>query len=283
MFKVGRVKIFCLDDGTFKLDGGAMFGVVPKVLWKKKIIPDRFNRIPLALHPILIVTPDNKKILIDTGIGTWWDRKSMTIYGIKKTKDIFDSLKECGFKPEEIDYIVPSHLHFDHIGNAVYKEGEKFKIAFEKARFLIQGKEWDRATNPTERDKRSYIDFTFLPIEENKQLEKIDGNYNISGEIKIIYTAGHSKGHQIVVIESEGKNAIYWGDLIPTTAHIDLPYVMGYDIEPDITIQVKKEYLKRCVEEKWLCFWDHDSSSWANYLEYHSNGKIIPKKILDVN
>lgn len=280
VFEIGKVKIFGLDDGTFKLDGGAMFGVVPKVLWNKKSHSDRFNRILLSLHPILILTPDNKKILVDTGIGTWWDKKSMTIYGIKRTKDVFDSLKEYGFKSEDIDYIIPSHLHFDHIGNAVYKDGENFKIAFEKARFLIQEKEWNRAINPTERDRRSYINFTFLPIEKHKQLDKISGNYDISKEVKIIYTAGHSKGHQVVLIESEGKSAIYWGDLIPTTTHIDLPYIMGYDIEPDITIQVKKEYLKRAVEEKWLCFWDHDPNFWANYLEYNSNGKIVPKKEL---
>lgn len=283
IFNIGRVKIFCLDDGIFRLDGGAMFGVVPKVLWKKKSLPDRLNRILLALHPILIVTHDNKKILVDTGIGTWWDKKAMAIYGIKKTNNIFSSLKEYNFQPKDIDYIVPSHLHFDHIGNAVYRDGDKFKSAFQKARFLIQKKEWERATNPTERDRRSYIDFTFLPIEENKQIDKIDGNYEVSKEVRIVYTGGHSKGHQMVIVGSEGKNAIYWGDLIPTTAHIDLPYIMGYDIDPDTTIQVKREYLKKVVEGGWLSFWDHDPNCWANYLKYNSNGKIIAKSMAYAN
>lgn len=278
IFNIGDVKIFGLDDGTFRLDGGAMFGVVPKVLWKKKSPPDRFNRILLALHPILIVTPDNKKILVDTGIGTWWDKKSKSMYGIRKKKDIFKSMQEYGYKPEDVDYVVPSHLHFDHIGNAVVKKEGKFKVAFENAIFLIQQKEWERAVNPTERDRRSYIDFTFLPIEEEKKLEKIDGDYEICKQVRIIYTAGHSKGHQIVIIESEGKNAIYWGDLIPTTSHIDLPYIMGYDLEPDITLQIKKEYLKKAIEGGWLCFWDHDPNWRANYLEYNEKGKIVAKK-----
>ncbi len=277
-YRVGSVKIFGLDDGIFKLDGGAMFGVVPKTLWNKKVRADNNNRIKLTLHPILIVTTDNKKILVDTGIGDFWDKKSRIIYGIKKTTNIFSSLKKYGFKPEDIDYVVPSHLHFDHIGGAVHKDAGKVNISFPNARFLIQKNEWNRATNPTERDRRNYIDLTFLPVEEKKQLEIIDGDCEVFKEVTIKYTAGHSKGHQIVLIHSENKCAIYWGDIIPTTFHIDIPYIMSYDIDPETTMAIKKEYLKKAVEEKWLCFWYHDPKFWTNYLSY-KDGKIIPIKL----
>lgn len=271
--KLGNLELNPVSDGLFKLDGGAMFGIVPKPLWIKRIKSDSANRIVLGLNALLIRTPQ-QNILVNTGIGDKYDEKMRKIYEIKHPPSLAASLDQHGLKPQDINMVILTHLHFDHCGgNTVIKDG-KTVPTFPKAVYVIQKGEWESATNPTERTSGSYIKENFLPLKEHGLLKIIEGDEDVVPGIKVKLTGGHTKYHQVVLIESGGKKAIYWSDLIPTTAHIDLPYIMGYDLDPQETLKAKKELLEQAVNEKWLCFWEHDPEITHSYLTRESNRKI---------
>lgn len=271
--KLGNLEFDPISDGLFKLDGGAMFGIVPKPLWIKRIKSDPDNRIILGLNALLIRTP-TQNILVNTGIGDKYDDKMRKIYEIQHPPGLVASLARHGLKPQDINTVILTHLHFDHCGgNTVIKDGE-IVPTFPKATYVIQKGEWESATNPTERTAGSYFKENFLPLKEHGQLKIIEGDEEIIPGIKVKLTGGHTKYHQVVLIESEGKKAIYWSDLIPTTSHIDLPYIMGYDLYPQETLKSKKELLKQAVDEKWLCFWEHDPKITHSYLTREADHKI---------
>jgi len=274
--KLCNFEIFLISDGKFWLDGGAMFGVVPKVLWEKTNPADQHNRIEMAFNCCLVKT-QNKNILIDTGVGDKLDEKFAEIYRIEKSRNISDSLNAIGLSEADIDIVINTHLHFDHCGGNTKVESGEFVPRFKKAKYYIQRQEWEDATHPNERTKASYLKENFVPIKENGQLELIDGDKEIVPGVKTIVTGGHTLGHQSVLIESEGKTAFYLGDLIPTTSHIKIPYVMGYDLYPLDTIKKKKELLKKAVAEHWLLIFEHDSKVFAGYLE-EKEGKFILKE-----
>ena len=274
--RLGNFEIFLISDGNFWLDGGAMFGVVPKVLWEKSNPADQLNRIELGLNCCLI-RAKNRNILIDTGVGDKLDRKFANIYKIKKSRNISDSLKAIGLSEANIDIVINTHLHFDHCGGNTKVEDGKFVPRFKKAKYMIQRQEWEDATHPNERTKASYLEENFIPIKERGQLELIDGNEEIIPGVKTIVTGGHTAGHQVILIESEGEIALYLGDLVPTTSHIKIPYVMGYDLYPLDTMGKKKELLKRAVAEHWLLIFEHDPKVFAGYLE-EKEGKFILKE-----
>ncbi len=258
MIQLGEFALHPLNDGFFRLDGGAMFGVVPRVLWKRRTTPDRTNRIKLGLRTVLLHTPRGYT-LIDTGIGRREDAKFRKIYGVaQKRPGLLARLAELGVRREEVTTVVLTHLHFDHGGGNTMQVEGRYVPTFPKARYVVQRGEWDDATHPTERTSASYLPESFLPLEEARQVDFVDGEAEVAPGIRVARTGGHTKNHQIVLLESAGRRAVYWGDLIPTTAHVDYPYIMGYDLYPTETLAKKKEWMPQAVEGEWLQFWEHD-------------------------
>jgi len=269
---MGKLQLVSLLDGFIKLDGGAMFGVVPKPIWKSLTPADERNRITLAMRPLLIIHPD-ANILIDTGIGNKYDEKSADIYGIDRHPGIEDELKKAGLTPDKIDIVINTHLHFDHAGGNTTKKGNKIFPTFPNAKYIIQSAEWDVAIHPNPRSKASYLPENFIPIKENGNLEIIKGEKEILPGIRCVLTNGHTEGHQIVIIGSENKGALYWGDLIPTIAHIRTPYIMGYDIFPLNVMRGKEKYIKFVEEKDYISFFEHDPLICCGYIR--GEGKKI--------
>jgi glyoxylase-like metal-dependent hydrolase (beta-lactamase superfamily II) len=290
MIDFGSFKFSIVSDGTFWLDGGAMFGVVPKVLWNRLNPADDSNRIELGLNCLLVKTP-TEKILIDTGVGENLNDRFKEIYRVERDFGVITALEKIGIKPGDIDFVINTHLHFDHCGGNTMlpspcpppqvgrdRGRSKFVPTFPRATYIIQKQEWLDAMSPNERTKASYLQENFIPIEEAGQLLLVDGEHEVTSGIKVIVTNGHTRGHQSVIIESDGKKAAYLGDLIPTTSHIKIPYIMGYDLYPLDIIERKKEILKKALQEHWLLIFEHDPKIAFAYL-VEENGKIVLKEI----
>lgn len=264
--KIGDFKIYPLADGFFGLDGGAMFGVVPKPVWERTNPPDEQNRIRLALRPLLILTA-NERILVDTGIGDKYDVKFAERYRIEKPDTLLGSLKRTGLEPAEVDVVLLTHLHFDHCGGATRIENGRLVPTFPNARYVVQKTEWQEAINPNRRSRASYLPENFLPIQEAGQLELIDGSTELRPGIELLHTGGHTKGMQVVKIKGREQSAIFWSDMIPTQGHIPVPYIMGYDLFPLESMEQKERLLNQAVAEGWVSFFEHDPEVFA--------GKII--------
>jgi len=262
--KIGNLKITLLNDGFFKLDGGAMFGMVPKTLWSKTNPADENNRITLALRSILIEA-EGKIILVNTGIGDKLEYDRFLCVNHSKL-DLMRELKEAGLKPRDIDIVILTHLHLDHTGWNTVDEGGTLVPTFPRAEYIIQKGEWDAATNPDERSRGNYKEEDFIPLKEHGQLSLIEGDQEIATGIKVHVTGGHTKHHQIVLAESNMEKAVFWSDIIPTVTHLNLPYTMGYDLYPLDTIKVKKKLITQAAEEGWLCIWEHDPTLSKGYL-----------------
>jgi len=254
---VGEFEIWALREGYFYLDGGAMFGVVPKVLWEKKTPADSLNRICLATNSLLI-RGRKANILVETGLGEKLSAKFKEVYAVELRPGLKAALREIGCAPEEIDFVINTHLHFDHCGNNTELAGEDLVPAFPRAVYLIQRGEWEAALNPNERDKASYLPENFWPLQEKGRVELINGNKEVLPGVKIILTPGHTAHHQSVLITSGSANVFYTGDLIPTSAHVGLPYIMSYDLFPLETLKTKKEVLSKAVAENWILAYVHD-------------------------
>ncbi|MFN3531879.1 MAG: MBL fold metallo-hydrolase [Candidatus Brocadia sp.] len=266
--KVGKFEIYPVTDVNIYLDGGAVFGVVPRVLWEKAHPPDDKNKIQLSLHCPLVVT-ERYNILIDTGVGTKHNEKFCQIYGIDKKSNLLESLHRFGYEPRDIDLVINTHLHFDHAGgNTALNESGKVVPAFPKARYFIQKGEMDDAVNPNERTRASYIPEDFLPLDTHRCLSLIkDESIEIDKGISLIRIGGHTRNHQCVKIESEGHVAFFLGDLVPTVAHLHYPYISGYDLFPLETLENKKEVLQQAFEEHWLLIFQHDPKVQMGYLK----------------
>lgn len=252
---VGKFEIYALREGFFYLDGGAMFGVVPKVLWEKKVPADSLNRICLATNSLLIRSPE-AIVLVETGLGTKLPPKFYDHYAIELKPGLKEALKEIGVLPEDVDLVVNTHLHFDHCGSNTEGEGEKIIPAFPRALYFIQKGEWEAALNPTERDRSSYLAENFLPLQDRVVL--VEGDREIIPGVRVVLTPGHTAHHQSVIISEGGKTIFYAGDLIPTAAHVSLPYIMSYDLYPVDTLNTKRKWLARAAEEGWLIAYVHD-------------------------
>ncbi len=255
--KTGNYEIIFLSDGTFLLDGGAMFGVVPKVLWERKTPADKKNRITLGLNSLLLIKR-NEVILIESGFGEIEDRKFQDIYEVKRKKTLIDSILEKGISLEDIKYVINTHLHFDHCGWNTIKGEKGFKPTFPKAKYVIQRMEWESALNPDERSMKSYWKERLTPVQKYGNLELIDGDTKIYEDLKLIHLPGHTKGHQCVLIEGKDEKILFAGDLIPTSAHFPLSYIMAYDLFPLETLNNKKKILEKAHREKWLFALYHD-------------------------
>ena len=274
--RFGEFELHSLSDGFFGLDGGAMFGVVPRPLWERTNPPDDRNRIRLALRPLLIVA-GKERVLVDTGIGDKWDTRNTEIYRIEHTDTIESSLARAGFRPTDITKVVFTHLHFDHAGAAT-KFGRDGKPVprFPNARHYVQQKEWEAAVNPNRRSRASYVPADFLPIQDAGLLELIDGGFQLGLgpglALELILTGGHTPGRQIVLLHSGGRTAVYWGDLVPTRSHIATPYIMGYDLLPLETMIQKEKLVGLAIADRWVSFFEHDPDFASGVIE-EENGK----------
>lgn len=256
------MKIHPLNTGNFKLDGGAMFGVVPKSLWSRTNPPDENNMCSWTMRCMLIEDGD-RLILIDTGIGDKQSEKFFSYYYLFGDDSLMGNLKKLGFSPDDITDVVLTHLHFDHCGGAIKRVGEKgFRPVFKNATYWSTKKHWDWAVNPNDREKASFLKENILPIQESGQLKFIDrdGDYtkNALPDMDMFFVDGHTESQMIPHINYQGKKLIFMADLLPSVGHIPLPYVMGYDTRPLETLKEKKKFLNKAVEEDYILFLEHD-------------------------
>ncbi|HED07917.1 MAG TPA: MBL fold metallo-hydrolase [Ignavibacteria bacterium] len=256
--KIGTYNIRVINSGYFALDGGAMFGIIPKPLWNKNNPSDEANRIKLATR-LLLLESDNKKILIDTGMGDKWDAKSKGIYAIDQTESsLLKSLLSVNIKPEDITDVILTHLHFDHAGGTTILKDNKLLPTFPNAVYHVQKKNFEWAINPTDRDRGSYLKDNFDPLVKEGVLKLIDGQNQFDDEINFVIVNGHTFAQQLIKISDSSNTLLYCCDLFPTYSHIRLPYIMGYDLQPLVTLQEKKYILGKAVEENWKLFFEHD-------------------------
>lgn len=257
--KFGDYQCYAVEMGDFLLDGGAMFGIVPKVLWNSKIPADENNRIPLKGRALLI-SGNNKNILVDTGCGSKFDPRLQSIYGITSEPPEPDTLlRPFGLTRYDITDVILTHLHFDHAGGATFLQNNEAVPSYPNARYYVSKKQWDWAQSPSQRDRASYFPENYLPLMERKQLTLI-GSDLISpiDDIRFIQSDGHTPGQLIPVIESDETTLCYCGDLIPTSAHIPVPWHMGYDNTPLTLLEEKQQLLATASENKWFLFFEHD-------------------------
>lgn len=255
---IGEIEVIRLLDGTFRVDGGAMFGVVPRSLWAKRAAPDRENRITLGLNCFLVRTP-GATLLVDTGVGPDVGRRFVDFYSVERSPGLSGLLDGLGLGPDDIDIVVNSHLHFDHCGGNTRRAADgQWLPAFPKARYVVQRGEWQQALHPVERDKPSYIPARLKPLGDSNALSLLEGDMPVAAGIEAVLVPGHTSFHQGLKIVSGGRTLFFLGDAVPTAAHIDLPYIMSYDLYPVETFNNKKALLARAADEDWVLAFGHD-------------------------
>ncbi len=276
------ILIKTLDAGIFGLDGGSMFGIIPKALWAKAYAePDESNRIPLSARPLLIQFSE-RIILIDAGTGDKFDDKMQKIYKIDLNKSsIINALASMSLKPEDITDVILTHLHFDHCGGATIEKGGSIVPTFPNAKYYVQSEQWEWAKKPTEKDSGSFIKADFLPLMENKVLQLVDGNTDFPDFIEIITMYGHTPAMQTIKIKANGQTFFFPSDLFPTSAHLNLPYILAYDNYPLTTLKEKKEILSQALDEDWVIIFEHDTFVKAGKIGFE-NGKYFVKEKIDL-
>jgi glyoxylase-like metal-dependent hydrolase (beta-lactamase superfamily II) len=280
MMQLGDFALESLSDGTFRLDGGAMFGVVPKTMWQRRTEADDRNRIPLALRPLLI-RAGGQNVLIDAGVGEKVSDKERDIYALDRRHALNASLAERGLKPDDIDFVIATHLHFDHVGGLTCLDDGKLVPTFRRARHFVHRGEWDDATHPHERNRASYKPDDFLPIAEAGLIEWHDGDRTeVLPGISVVRTGGHCRHHQIVQVESGGRVAAFVADLIPTAAHVDDAWIMGYDLYPMETLAFKKAFVREAIEREYAIFFEHDPGLEAGIIRLDAGRRLVER--LDV-
>ncbi|HLW83297.1 MAG TPA: MBL fold metallo-hydrolase [Candidatus Acidoferrales bacterium] len=263
--RFGDLEFIVLTDGTLRLDGGAMFGVVPKPMWEKKARADERNRIVLAMN-CLLIRAAGKTILVETGAGDKWDAKRRDIYAFEGSPRLPEQLAQHGVKPQDVDIVINTHLHFDHCGWDTRLVDGKARPTFPNAKYVVQRKDFEHARNPTERDRASFMLDNYTPVEEARQWELLDGEKQIVAGVSVFPAPGHTHAMQCVKLESGGKTAIFLADLIPTTAHLPLAWIMGFDLFPLTTLENKKKLLPQIAQRNWLALFAHDTKVRAAYL-----------------
>jgi glyoxylase-like metal-dependent hydrolase (beta-lactamase superfamily II) len=280
--KIANYEISIIETGYVSLDGGAMFGVVPKSLWSKSNPADDLNRIILAMR-LMVIKSDDRLIITDTGVGKKMNDKLSKIYNVDHSKyDLFNSLSEKNINFEDITDVIVTHMHFDHIGGATYFDNDKhLQLTFPNATHHVQKKHWDWAMNPSEKDGASFMKENYVPINDHGKLNLLDGPGELFPGIEMVVVNGHTPAMQLPKISDEKNTLFYCADLFPTAAHIPLPYIMGFDVEPMTTLAEKKKILPKAVEENWTLLFEHDPYNIAGKVEQTDKGfKLGEKKPL---
>jgi glyoxylase-like metal-dependent hydrolase (beta-lactamase superfamily II) len=284
---IGAWTVHAIQAGGEQLDGGAMFGVVPKPLWERRIPADARNRIPLGMR-CLLIEHDTGLVLIDNGAGNKENEKFHDIYGVENAgaggrTALEDGIRAAGHRPEDVQLVINTHLHFDHGGGNTYRDADgRVRLAFPNARYVVQAGEYHYATHTNERTAASYFPHNFVPVYEAGRFDLVDGEREIVSGIRVLPTPGHVPFHQSVLLESRGELACFLGDLVPTSAHLPLPWIMGYDVEPLVTLETKRRVLRRAAEEEWLVIFEHDAThAWGHVVHdgksYALDGAAVAK------
>ena len=264
-YAIGDLELISVCDGFFALDGGAMFGVVPKTLWQTKAAPDDRNRITLAMRPLVV--RGARTMIIDAGVGDKENAKFAEIYGVDRARHLDHTLEEAGLSAVDIDIVLATHLHFDHAGGFTTRDANgRVRPRFPRAQYVVRRGEWDDATHANERTRASYFPDNFVPLADAGVLQLVDDDQTIMPGVKVRRTGGHTLHHQMVTIESGGKAAAFVADLIPTTAHVPDPWIMGYDLFPLDTLAAKKAFVKEAIDREMLIFFEHDPAIAAGRI-----------------
>jgi glyoxylase-like metal-dependent hydrolase (beta-lactamase superfamily II) len=276
---LGRLTVHALQAGLQQLDGGAMFGVVPKTLWERKISADAKNRIPLGMRCLLIEHPD-ALVLVDTGAGDKESEKFYGIYGIENgpvggsgPTQLESALAEAGFSADDVGLVISSHLHFDHAGGNTRKgEDGQPVLSFPNARYVARRGEWEWAHHINERTVASYFPHNYDPVHAAGRLELIDDDAELLPGISLRHTPGHTPHHQGILVESAGERLFYLADMAPTTAHVPLPWIMGYDVEPLVTLETKRRIWAEAAAERWTVMFEHDATTAFGRIVHDGKG-----------
>lgn len=252
------MKLHVINTGLFKLDGGAMFGVVPKTIWQKTNPPDENNLCTWAMR-CLLIEDGNRLILIDNGIGDKQDARFFSHYYLHGNDTLMRSIQQAGFSPNDITDMFLTHLHFDHCGGGVINKDGKLSVAFPNAQYWSNADHWKWATQPNAREKASFLTENIIPMQESGHLKFIDINTSPFEQFKIFFVSGHTDKMMIPMIRYKGKTICYMADLLPSVGHIPLPYVMGYDTRPLITLEEKGSFLDEAADREYILFFEHDS------------------------
>jgi len=276
---LGDLELISLSDGFIALDGGAMFGVVPRNLWARKFPPDDANRISLGMRP-LVVRNGQTTLLIDAGCGDKMDARNAAIYGLDRSYHLDHSLAEAGLSAADIDIVLASHLHFDHVGGFTATAADGTVVPrFPNARYVAHRAEWEDATHPHERNRASYLAENLLPLRDAGVLTLVDDEAEIMPGVSFRHSGGHTAHHQVVMIESGGRTAVFAADMYPTSVHAPDPWIMGYDLYPMDTLIFKRAFAREAIEREYLVFFEHDPSMAAGYLR-ETNGKRSVERVI---
>lgn len=270
------MNVYPVETGNFKLDGGAMFGVVPKSIWQKSNPADSNNLCNWAMR-CLLIEDGERLLLIDTGIGDKQSEKFFSHFRLNGNASLVSSLKKLGFHPSDITDVLLTHLHFDHVGGAVEKIGAKYKLAFPNAKYWSNQKHWNWALDPNAREKASFLSENMLPIQELGHLNFIKNGNEFGNAIELLMVDGHTEQQMIPIITFKGKKIAFCADLIPSAAHLKLPYIPSYDIRPLLTMQEKNIFLERALKEDLILFFEHDAFNECCSLIRGSRGIKLNK------
>jgi glyoxylase-like metal-dependent hydrolase (beta-lactamase superfamily II) len=277
--RIGAYEIHAIETGRFALDGGAMFGVVPRPLWEKTNPPDENNRITLAARALLLIGA-GRTILVDVGNGTKYNEKLTGIYKFDTSEfDIVRSLRAHNVTPAEVTDVILTHLHFDHAGGSTVRENGELKVAFPRAKFYVQKDHWNAANAPTERDRASFFEDDFVPLHQQGVLEFTDGEGEVLPGIHVRILHGHTTALQCPVISDGTTTLFYCADLMPTASHVPLPWIMAYDLRPLVTLDEKRRILSQAVEEDWILFFEHDPLIEAGRLRRGEKGIVLSNSL----
>jgi methylmalonyl-CoA epimerase len=275
-YALGDLELIPLTDGFFRLDGGSMFGTVPKALWEVGTPVDARNRLTLAMRPLIV--RGARTMIIDAGLGDKENETFREIYSVDRARSLDQTMAEAGISPEEIDIVVASHLHFDHAGGFTYRDASgRVRPTFPRAQYVVRRGEWEDATHPHERSRAAYLADNYVPLAEAGVLQLVDEDATIMPGVKVRRTGGHCTHHQMVLIESQGKTAAYVADLIPTPAHVTDGWISAYDLYPMDTLRAKQQFVKEAMEKEILVFFGHDPAIAAGYItELDGKRRVLP-------
>jgi len=274
----GDLQLTTLHDGPFRLDGGAMFGTVPRPLWEKKSPPDDRHRVQLAMRPLLIEAAWGR-MLVDCGVGEKMSAKDSDIYALDRSRTLDEALAAVKLSSESIEIALPTHLHWDHFGGATIRAGGALKPRFPRAAYLIRAAEWEDATHPHERNRASYLQDDFVPLKGAGVVVFFDGDQEIRPGVRVERTGGHTGQHQIIFIESGGRTAVFVADMIPTAAHLENAWVMSYDLFPLDTLAFKRRFIREAIDREYLIFFEHDPLIAAGYIR-EKDGRRYVEQVL---